>query len=214
MRSRRRRTRAQRRARRYIGIAVLMILLFLIFFETAVKTQLTSMLLEELETVVETSVIDAVDAYLTLYPESCDELVEVHYTDGTVGAITTNAAAINRVKTAVSSLSQQMIADRCRDNGVTIPLGGLTGLVFLADIGPRIRLNVESKQTVRCSFESTFTSAGVNQTLHHIILTVDTELTVYSPYRIHDKLICSSSFEIAQTVIVGEVPSYSGVITY
>ena len=93
-------------------------------------------------------------------------------------------------------------------------MGNFSGLVFLSNFGPDIPFSVESSQTVSCEFQSTFESAGINQTVHHITITVTVELLIYSPFRIGETVTTQSSFEIAQTVIVGTVPSYSGVVGY
>ena len=203
----------RRRLRKYTAILLMIVIILVIFFETSVKGQLTSLIVEELKRVNETAVIDAVDAMLQEDQDLCDGLIELHTSGGSVQAISTDPAAINRVKTAISKAAQQNIDSACSENGVTVSLGGLTGLVILAETGPKIRLNVDSAQTVRCEFKSSFESAGVNQTIHHITLTAYTDMTVSSPYRIDD-IKCRSSFEIAQTVIVGSVPSYTGVVTY
>lgn len=186
----------------------------LILFEVGVKRQLTSLITEELRRLSEVAVIDAVDTLLDEDPHLFDHLITLHDTAGAVQAITTDPASINRIKTSISRLAQQNLDSSCRSDGVEVPLGGLTGLVLLADTGPRIHLRVDSRQTVRCAFKSTFESAGINQTLHHILLNAHTEITVYNPYRIGGTIECDTSFEIAQTVIVGSVPSYSGVVTY
>ena len=57
-------------------------------------------------------------------------------------------------------------------------------------------------------------SAGINQTVHHITVTVYVDLLIYGPIRVGETVSTESAFEIAQTVIVGTVPSYSGVVSY
>ena len=100
------------------------------------------------------------------------------------------------------------------DGTVSANLGSFTGLVLLTDVGPEVGFSVDTTQTVTCSFESSLESAGVNQSLHHIVMTVNVELLVYNPFRIEETVSASSSFEIAQTVIVGAVPSYTGINRY
>ena len=54
---------------------------------------------------------------------------------------------------------------------MSIPVGTLTGSALLAGRGPRITVRMESVGSSAARFENAFTSAGINQTQHQIILT-------------------------------------------
>ncbi|MBQ3417211.1 MAG: sporulation protein YunB [Ruminococcus sp.] len=183
-------------------------------FEFSLKRQFTAVLITEMKKAVELSVSQAVEDFFSQNQGIADDLAELHFSSSGVQAISTDAKRINLIKTGVSRLSQEYIDKETRENGIDIPLGELTGLTLLYDVGPVIRLSISSKQAVHCELISSFESAGINQTLHHITLSVETEVTVYNPYRIRQPIETETSYEVAQTVIVGTVPSYSGVVTY
>lgn len=203
----------RRKIRRYTALFLSLLILLTVYFEIAVKEQLHDIIIRDMQTLSERAVTMAADDLLSEYSgdiKTCD----ISYDNGSVAAITTNAAYINSVKTFITSRAQEYIDDLSREQGVSIRLGNFSGLVLLSDLGPDIRFSVDSSQTVSCEFSSSFEAAGVNQTVHHITITVCAELLIYSPFRIDETVSTESTFEIAQTVIVGAVPSYSRLTAY
>ncbi len=207
--SRKKPSKLRRRIRKIILSVILMIGVLVFLFEFSVKRQLAAVIIE-----VEVSVAEAVEDFLTDHRELTEELSDLHISSSGVEAITTDSYKINLLKTGISHLSQQYIDRSASENGIDVPLLSLSGLVILSECGPNIHLKVGSQQTIHCDLTSTFSSGGINQTVHHISLIVSSEVTVYNPYRIKEIIKSETSFEIAQSVIVGSVPSYSGVVTY
>lgn len=214
MRARRKLSKTRRRIRKYIVVTLSLILVLICFFEFSVKRQLTSVLIVEMKKIIETSVAQAVEDFCEANPGIFEGLAKLHFSSSGVQAISTDSKRVNLIKTRISLLSQEYIDASARENGVSVPLGELTGLVLFYDLGPSLRFSVSSKQAVSCELKSSFESAGINQTVHHMTLCVQTEVSVYNPYRIKEPIESATSYEIAQTVIAGTVPSYSGVVTY
>lgn len=206
---------ARRRLRRVLCVILAFAVLSVTYFEVAVRVMLTGVIRAQMRAAAEAAVNEAVGDFLSGEPDAGARLASLRFTEGgTAAAITTDSAYINRVKTEVSRRAQENIDRSSEEEGVSVPLGSFTGLAFLSELGPRISLRVKSRSAVCCSFNSTFESAGINQTLHHITLNVKTDVAVYDPFRIYEGISISSDFEIAQTVIVGSVPTYGGVVTY
>ena len=206
---------ARRRLRRVLCVILAFAVLSVTYFEIAVRVMLTGVIRAQMRAAAEAAVNGAVSDFLSGEPDAGARLASLQFTEGgTAAAITTDSAYINRVKTEVSRRAQENIDRSSEEEGVSVPLGSFTGLAFLSELGPRISLRVKSRSAVCCSFNSTFESAGINQTLHHITLNVKTDVAVYDPFRIYEGISISSDFEIAQTVIVGSVPTYGGVVTY
>lgn len=214
MRCRRKISKTRRKIRKYILIFISLCLIALFLFEFSVRKQMTAVIAEEMKKVIETSVTQAAEDFFSENSGLTDDLAKLHMSSSGVQAISTDSEKINKIKTGVSRLSQEYIDQSAYEDGVDIPMGELTGLVLFCEVGPVIHLSVSSKQVVKCELQSTFESAGINQTIHHITLNVETEVTVYNPYRIREPIENTTSYEVAQTVIVGSVPSYSGVVTY
>ena len=134
------------------------------------------------------------------------DLVSINYSDnGDVKTITENTINVNKFKSLVTKRIQNKLDEKpvyCFD----LPLGAFTDVTVLNNVGPSIEINFAMTGSVNCKLKSTFESGGVNQTIHHIMLIVSTDIITISPeYTEQNKFV--TDYEIAQTVIVGEIPS-------
>lgn len=207
---RKKRSARYRRVKRRFCIVLLCVLILSAYLEFAVKSQLSDVISAQVKSLAQRAVNTAVSEYLAEQPEIGEKLSAVRYNDsGAVTSVTTDPSSVNTLKTSVSTRSQQYINRYADSEGLSLPLGSFTGFVFLTNLGPSVRLDVSCRSTVTSVLKSSFESGGVNQTLHHITLTVDVEIDVYNPFRIDRPIHTSADFEIASTVIVGAVPSYA-----
>ena len=95
--------------------------------------------------------------------------------------------------------------DQVSARELSIPIGTLTGASLLAGRGPRITVRMESVGSSEANFSNEFVSAGINQTKHQIILTVDVYVSILLPgFTTATKV--STAVTVAETVIVGAVP--------
>ena len=123
---------------------------------------------------------------------------------GKVASITSNTVANSRFRRqVVEAVIRQLGAMDSEELGV--PLGTLTGQPLLSGAGPRVRVKVDSVGEVTADYSNTFTSAGVNQTLHRICLDITATVYLFLPGEILPVSV-SSSVCVAETVIVGEAP--------
>ena len=200
----------RRRLRRWALKFLLLIIVLSLYLEFAVKIQLGDVISVGIKTAAQQAVNAAVQEVLDAEPGIGERLTLPRTGEnGSVTAVVSDPAAINRLKAAVSELSQEKLEELTKKEGIGIPAGSFSGLFLFAELGPEIRLSVGCRANVACSLHSSLESAGVNQTLHHIILTVDAEAAVYHPFRIRRSICTSVDFEVAQTVIVGAVPEYT-----
>ncbi len=167
-------------------------------------------LLEQLAT---TRVSNAVNRIVT---EAVDEAVksgEIRYDqlirfekdqEGKITAISSDFAAFNRLQSEILDRVLSRVDD-IPARELAIPIGNLTGSALLAGRGPRIRVRMESVGSSSAYFENEFTSAGINQTRHQIILHVDVYVGILLPgFTTATKV--SHAVTVAETVIVGSVP--------
>ncbi len=123
------------------------------------------------------------------------------------GAVTTliaNSANINALRSRVTNAVVERFADSDLTR-VSVPLGNLIGGTLLSGKGPRIKLDILSVTNVVTSFRNEFTSAGINQTRHRIIMDVEVSLEVLlGPDSGTDSVL--TEVIVAETVIVGSVP--------
>lgn len=155
------------------------------------------------------AVSDAVERYLGQHAVTYESLAKVCYTgSGAVSAIETDARRINLLKSEITRAAQDEV-EKIKHCSVSVPLGAFTKLTLLANSGPDITLNYSLTGSFDSEIQSSFESAGVNQTVHRITLIVHAHIITASlDYR--GQIDFSTNFELCQSVIVGEVPNVNG----
>ena len=125
-------------------------------------------------------------------------------TDNEVVLLTANSVLSNSLARNTSLLVQAKI-NKLFENSIEIPIGTLSGVPLLNEMGPTVCIAVSPVGSVSCSFVSEFASAGINQTLHRIYLNVNSRVDLIVPTLHHTVDICTPIL-ICETVIVGKVP--------
>ncbi|MGN0611259.1 MAG: sporulation protein YunB [Ruminiclostridium sp.] len=166
--------------------------------------------------VVTVSLIDdAINERLSVLADGADydKLVKLSYTsDGRVASIESNTNLINRIKNDMLNEINDRLMNGETEN-VDLSVGTLSGVPLLYGMGPTVRMSVEPKGYADAVFISEFTDAGINQTLHRMIMRTTVSVTAFIPMYSVETKVCGD-FLIAETVIVGNVPeSYTHVIT-
>ncbi len=123
---------------------------------------------------------------------------------GRVTALQTNMGEINRLQSLVSSKVSGELST-IAETDLFVSLGSLTGSPLLAGRGPDLKIRMQTVGVVDSSLDNDFTSTGINQTKHRIILTVNVKVTVLLPGFI-TYTTAGGTYEVAETVIVGQVP--------
>lgn len=155
------------------------------------------------------SVCDAVNETLAEINYSYDDISKIRYDkDGNVKSISTDSFKINQIKSDVTKAVQREIA-QVYDNEIQIPLGSFTDITVLSSFGPPITITFNLTGSFSSEIVSTFESAGINQTVHHIRLLLTSKIMTTS-LDYEGKITFTTDFEIAQSVIVGEIPSAYG----
>ena len=132
------------------------------------------------------------------------DVVEVSYSsDGKVIALHADAERLNSLRLAVGDAVSNALSES-PPASIRVSLGSLLGELF-AGRGISVGVKLDSVGTVDVDFSSEFSSAGINQTLHRIKMTVEVRFTLLAAtYRVDTLSTCV--FNLAETVIVGDVP--------
>ncbi|MCH5304031.1 MAG: sporulation protein YunB [Ruminococcus sp.] len=192
--------------RRFLIIFIVTSIILTVLFEMQ-AIPFTSKCVRKQSKTVSTKIIgNAVVEVLEELDFSYDDLANINYSDsGQVNSISANSININRVKSKVVEKIQSEL-DKNKLYKFTLPLGAFTNLTMISTFGPEVEINFTLTGSVNCKIKSSFESSGVNQTIHHINLVVKTDIITISPeYRKQNTF--KTDYEIAQTVIVGSVPS-------
>lgn len=125
--------------------------------------------------------------------------------DGRITALKTNMSEVNRLKTDILNIiNDEILALDTQDLG--IPLGSLIIPEFFSGKGPAIPVHILAIRNSDANFSSNFTQAGINQTLHQLIMTVSVDVSVLVLGQTASFAI-TSEVVVAETVIVGDVPN-------
>lgn len=124
--------------------------------------------------------------------------------NGRITALKTNIGEVNHLKTDILKIiNGKILALDTSDIG--IPLGSLFLPEFLSGKGPSIPVHILSIRNSDASFSSHFEQAGINQTLHQLVMEVSVDVAVLvlgetTGFNVTSEVV------IAETVIVGDVP--------
>lgn len=124
--------------------------------------------------------------------------------NGKITAMKTNIMEVNRLKTRILELvNDRILALDTMDLG--IPIGSLLLPEVFAGKGLPIPVHILSIRNSDAGFESKFQQAGINQTLHRLLMdvTVDVSILVLGQT---ESFSVTSQVVVAETVIVGDVP--------
>ncbi len=123
---------------------------------------------------------------------------------GRVLSVSTDYVIVNRIKSALAIQTQKYL-DKIDVVETTIPAGMLISDTMLTGFGIRIPIQVFATNAISVEFEDEFTSAGINQTRHHLMATVTVPARVAGVVTYEETEIVVQ-VPIAETILVGEVP--------
>lgn len=151
--------------------------------------------------VVEHAILQDLDARNVSY----EQLISIQRDQsGAITALTTDMAGMNLLR---AQLISQVLTSLSEINltSMEIPVGSLFQSELTWGRGPAIQVHAMSVGTVSGEFESEFTSAGINQTKHRIILNLQIPITLMLPATTI-VIPVATSLCVAETIIVGKVP--------
>ena len=124
--------------------------------------------------------------------------------NGRITALKTNIGEVNALKTeTLNTINEVILESDYFDIG--IPIGSLIFPEFISGRGPQIPVRILSVRNSDATFQSNFTHAGINQTLHQLNMCVLVDVTVLVLGRTISFTV-NSEVVVAETIIVGDVP--------
>lgn len=193
----------RRRLRLGLLLAVLLLVLLLYFRYIPTVRRLVSMQVDN-----ETSnlINDAVGAYLARERLTYEELVRLEKNEsGAVTAMQIDMDRANRLRASVLEQIDQRIPDLDTEE-ISVPVGNVIFPTLLSGRGGYVPVRVVSLRSANAELKSSFTQAGINQTLHSLELEVEVEILLLTPAGFLN-LNVDTRVPVAQTVIVGTVPN-------
>lgn len=152
------------------------------------------------------SVNDAVENTFNEEEFKYSDFVYLNYNDsGFVTSAEYNSVKINQLKIALNDNIINKL-DSLRASKIKIPIGSVLGDVNLSGRGPNIRIKVVQSSVPEINIISSFESVGINTVKHEILVRITVGSEVYLPPK-KSEFTYTQDFVIAQTIIVGNIPS-------
>lgn len=131
--------------------------------------------------------------------------------DGEVISLESNVMNINKLKTRIVQRLEREI-ERLPEVDIQIPIGTLLGIQLLHGKGFCVGMTVQPMGFATASIISEFSEAGLNQTLHRIVIEIKADVDAIIP-GFSTRVPVKTTIVAAETVIVGRVPSaYTHVV--
>ena len=190
---------------RLIFVLLLISLIGLIFFEIRAKPVIIEMAVAQSENIASAIIENAIVSVLYENDITYSSLVDVEKDkDGRVVTVKADTIKMNMLKSKIGAeISNDILKTDSRE--ISIPLGTIIGISALSGKGPKIKTTVTLASNVTSTINNSFTSSGINQTLHEIYVNVNATIYVIMPKNSATAEV-DSNYCIAQTVIIGTVP--------
>lgn len=186
-------------------LAGALLAVLLVWFDRQLRPVLETLAETEVRNAVTAAINDAISAGIIENAVSYDDIITVETDEsGRVTALKSNMAGANLLRSRLLEAALAEVSGlSTRD--FSVPLGNLLGMDFLSGRGPGIRVAVLSAGAAGAVYRNEFAAAGVNQTLHRVLLEISVTVRILLPGRTLETSV-TSPVCIAETVIVGQVP--------
>jgi len=124
--------------------------------------------------------------------------------DGLVQSISVNTVLVNDICAQIAAAMSDGTSV-LKYEVAKIPLGFLTGVDVLANIGPAYGIDMMPVGTLTANYDTSFQSVGINQVNFQVVLNVDCQIQILLPFDRQDMTV-SRTVVLVNTVFSGQVP--------
>ena len=177
-----------------------------ILFRSKLYPVVESLAETQVKNVTSDLINDAIDEQIARGDIQYDRIVYFEKDlNGRITALKTNMGEVNRLKTqTLNIINDEILALDASDIG--LPIGSLILPELFSGKGPAIPVRILSIRNSDASFNSGFSEAGINQTLHQLSMDVSVDVTVLVLGSTVSFTV-NSQVVVAETIIVGDVPN-------
>lgn len=199
----------RRRKGSRVRLVLILALLFVTVLTVVVRVQLFPLIDEMARTTVLNEATDiineAIDEQIGTGAIDYNSIVTLEKdANGGVTALKTNVGEINRLKAQVLGLVNDNIMELSIDE-LGVPVGNLVFPEFFAGRGFLMPVRIVSVRNSDAAFRNAFSQAGINQTLHQMLMDISVSIMVLTPAGTQN-VTATLQVVVAETVIVGTVP--------
>lgn len=197
--------RFRRRLRLFVVLLLLTVTAVLVLFRWKFNQPVRELAQAQVVNATSDLINDAIDRQIEAGDIQYDRIVYFEKDlDGGITALKTNMSEVNRLKTnTLNIINDEILALDQSDIG--IPIGSIFLPEFFSGRGSTIPVQIIAIRNSDGYFESHFTQAGINQTLHRLNMCVVVDVSILVLGRA-ESFTVSSEVVVAETIIIGDVP--------
>lgn len=197
-----------RRLKRFLFTGVVLVVMIsvgLFAFRSRYNQEIRKLAQIQITNTTSDLINDAIDAQISDGSIQYDRIVFFEKDlNGRITALKTNMSEVNRLKTTIlNRINDEILALDTTQLG--IPFGNLFLPEFLSGKGPQVPIHILAIRNSDASFSSSFTEAGINQTLQQLTMDICVDIAVLVLGRT-EYFSVTSQVVVAETIIVGQVP--------
>ncbi|MEG1547956.1 MAG: sporulation protein YunB [Clostridia bacterium] len=183
--------------------ALALLICFVIHISINMRTAMATLASARIKSLAARAMNDAILESMS-DQDTYSQLIDVRDTGSHVYMLQANTRNMNLLAAECSEAAQARIA-ALGEQGISVPLGTITGITFFSGKGPRISVSFSPVGSVQSAFDSEFISSGINQTLYRVNLHLTASIKLVMP-GISETIQIVSQVAIAENILVGDVP--------
>ncbi len=192
-----------------MAVAAVALALICVGLEARAKPQIHALADTAARQQAATAITEAVQRVLEEEKVTYESLVAYSGGGGGIRSIETKALEVNLLRGKINAAAEEAVA--LRNAKLRLPMGALLGSELFAGAGPKLSVPLTMTGHALSDIRSDLTSAGVNQSMHRILMELHVTLSVILPGEIVTTDV-SVTVCLAETVVVGAVPD--GIMSY
>ncbi|MGL5646504.1 MAG: sporulation protein YunB [Clostridium sp.] len=189
----------------FLILFLFLINMFIIFFDKRVMPTVLELAKATMKNKIVRIINEiSIEAYDELFKN--DEVLDIKKDkDGNINMMNANTMKLNKLNGIISTRANEAIQEMGTE-GLKVPLGWVTDSSIYYEFGPDITVNVDPIGNVATKFNSSFESAGINQTRYTIYLQVEARVNVQIPLYM-EEVVVNAEVPLAETIVVGKIPN-------
>lgn len=195
-----------RRLRLWLFLLIALVIVIFLLFRWKFNQPIRDLAQAQVVNATSDLINDAIDQQIEAGDIQYDRIVYFEKDlDGGITALKTNMSEVNRLKTnTLNIINDEILALDQSDIGV--PLGSIFLPELFSGRGLAIPVQILAIRNSDAYFESFFTQAGINQTIHRLNMCVLVDVSILVLGR-STSFTVSSEVVVAETIIIGDVPN-------
>ena len=194
-------------------LSIAVVAMVTVFLLARLRPMIRPIAVARAKTMATRAINAAVDQVLAMDSISYESLISLQVdSENHVTALKTNTALINKLKAELTSEIADHVS-RLNSATISIPIGSVIGGELFSGVGPRIYIGLLPVGYAETDIVNHFSAAGINQTIHQILLEVTVTIGIVMPAYTEYASV-STSIVLGESVLLGNVPeNYTNVET-